>query len=55
MVLRLFAGRQSLLGPVEILVEIAAGRFAQKLSWFPQIFLDGAVPVCKLLKMVILY
>jgi hypothetical protein len=55
MVLRHFALRQSLPGTVEILVEIAAGRFALKLSSVPRIFLDGAAPVCMLLKMDILY
>jgi len=55
MVLRHFAVRQGLPGTVEILVEIAAGRFPQKLSSVPRIFLDGALPLCKLLKMAILY
>jgi len=55
MVLRHFAVRQNLPGTVEILVEIAAGRFPQELSSVPQIFLDGAAPVCKALKMDILY
>ena len=55
MVLRHFAVRQSLPETVEILVEIAAGRFPQKLSSVPRIFLDGAAPLCKLLKMAILY
>jgi hypothetical protein len=55
MVSRHFAVRQSLPETVEILVEIAAGRFPQKLSSVPRIFLDGAAPVCKLLKLAILY
>jgi hypothetical protein len=55
MVLRHFAVRQSLPGTVEILVEIAAGRFPQKLSSVSRIFLDGAAPLCKLLKMDILH
>jgi hypothetical protein len=55
MVSRHFAVRQSLPGTVEILVEIAAARFPQKLSSVPRIFLDGADSVCKLLKRDILY
>jgi len=51
MVSRHLAVRQSPPGTVEILVEIAAGRFAQELSSVPWIFSDGAVIVCKLLKM----
>jgi hypothetical protein len=54
MVLRHFAVRQSLPGTVEILVEIAAGRFPQKLSSVPRTFSDGTAIVCKLLKMDIL-
>jgi hypothetical protein len=55
MVSRHFAVRQSLPETVEILVEIAAGRFPQKVSSVPWIFLGGASPFCKLLKMAILY